>query len=99
MNKCASRTFNQFDCSHLQSFLSDDDPTAGSETYDKESSWVDTEQLTHRDDSEPKELHSFVMRNSAFEDVAPEDDCHGNELAELNWQRPKGKKGRTTSPL
>lgn len=44
------------------------------------------------------------MRNSAFEDVAldedgEEEERHGNELTELSWQRSKGKKERTTSLL
>ena len=84
----------------MQSFLSDEEPTVGTDPYDKETSWTDAEQLTNRD-GEPGESHSFVMRNSAFEDVALDDgdDHHGNELSELSWQTSKGKKGRATSLL
>ena len=85
----------------MQSFLSDEEPTVGADPYDKETSWADTEQLTSQD-GEPRENHSFVMRNSAFEDVTldnGEDEHQGNELTELSWQRSKGKKGRATSLL
>ena len=69
----------------MQSFLSDDEPTVGTDPYDREMSWADTEQLTSCD-REPGESHTFVMRNNTFEDVSLEDgdDHHGNEFSELS---------------
>ena len=93
----------------MQSFLSDDGHSMTTNPYNNEASWDDTEQLVGvssrkpREEGEEGESHTFVMRNSGFDDVSlddGDDDHHGNELSDLGWHRSKGKKeGRTTSLL
>lgn len=90
-----------------QSFLSDDEPSIATDPYHNETPWADTEQLvgssSHQEKEEGGESHSFVIRNTGFDDVSLDDgdeDRHGNELSELSWQKSKIKKsGNVTSPL
>ena len=90
----------------FQSFLSDDEPSIVTDPYNSETPWAATEQLvgnTQQAKEEGGESHSFVIRNSGFDDVSLDtgnEDRHGNELSERSWQKSKvNASGSVTSPL